>query len=130
MNIGEAAQLSGVPAKTIRYYEEIGLIPPARRSEAGYRRFGGRDLSTLRFVQRARSLGFTVRDVSALLALWHDTGRASSEVKALAGEHCARIDAKIAELQSMRRTLDDLMTRCHGDAHPDCPILDELAGKG
>ncbi len=127
MNIGEAAQLSGVPAKTIRYYEEVGLIPPARRSEAGYRRFGSRDLSTLRFVQRARSLGFTVRDVAALLALWQNTARASSEVKALASQHCARIDAKIAELQSMRRTLDDLMARCHGDERPDCPILDDLA---
>ncbi|MHA1536390.1 MAG: Cu(I)-responsive transcriptional regulator [Alphaproteobacteria bacterium] len=128
MNIGEVAQLSGVPAKTIRYYEEVGLIPPAQRSEAGYRRFGKRDLSTLRFVQRARSLGFTVKEVSSLLALWQDKARASSEVKALAGRHCARIDAKIVELQSMRRTLDDLMTRCHGDGRPDCPILDDLAG--
>jgi len=129
MNIGEVSQLSGVPAKTIRYYEEVGLIPPAQRSEAGYRRFGDRDLSTLRFVQRARSLGFTVKDVSALLALWQDTSRASAEVKALAAEHCAHIDAKIAELEAMRRTLDDLMTRCHGDEHPDCPILDDLASR-
>jgi Cu(I)-responsive transcriptional regulator len=127
MNIGEVAARSGVPAKTIRYYEDVGLIPPARRSESGYRAYDDRDLATLRFVQRARSLGFSMRDVGALLALWRDSHRASAEVKEVAARHVADIDRKIAELQSMRRTIVDLMERCHGDARPDCPILDELA---
>jgi len=128
MNIGEVASRSGVPPKTIRYYEEVGLIPPARRARSGYRTYGARDLLTLRFVQRARSLGFSVKDARALLALWHDSHRASAEVKALAGRHVEAIDRKLAELDSMRRTLVDLMERCHGDDRPDCPILDDLAG--
>jgi len=128
MNIGEVADKSGVPAKTIRYYEEVGLIPPARRGATGYRSYDARDLATLRFVQRARSLGFAVKDVGALLALWHDSERASAEVKSLAGHHVDEIDRKLAELRSMRRTLVDLMERCHGDDRPDCPILDDLAG--
>jgi MerR family transcriptional regulator, copper efflux regulator len=128
MNIGEVATKSGVPAKTIRYYEDVGLIPRARRTGSGYRDYGDRDLATLRFVQRARSLGFSVKDVGALLALWNDSARASAEVKALAGDHVKEIDRKLAELRSMRRTLVDLMERCHGDERPDCPILDDLAG--
>lgn len=128
MNIGEVAGKSGVPAKTIRYYEGIGLIPPARRSESGYRDYDERDLATLRFVQRARSLGFPVKDVGALLALWHDNARASAEVKRLAADHVDEIDRKLSELRSMRRTLIDLIERCHGDDRPDCPILDDLAG--
>ncbi|MDH3236534.1 MAG: Cu(I)-responsive transcriptional regulator [Alphaproteobacteria bacterium] len=128
MNIGEVAGKSGVPAKTIRYYEGIGLIPPARRSESGYRDYDERDLATLRFVQRARSLGFPVKDVAALLALWHDNDRASAEVKRLAADHVDEIDRKLSELRSMRRTLTDLIERCHGDDRPDCPILDDLAG--
>ena len=127
MNIGEVAEKSGVPAKTIRYYEDVGLIPPARRTESGYRDYDDRDLATLRFVQRARSLGFSVKDVGALLALWHDNARASAEVKSLAANHVAEIDHKLSELRSMRRTLVDLMERCHGDDRPDCPILDDLA---
>jgi Cu(I)-responsive transcriptional regulator len=127
MNIGEVAEKSGVPAKTIRYYEDVGLIPPARRTESGYRDYDDRDLATLRFVQRARSLGFSVKDVGALLGLWHDNARASAEVKALAADHVSEIDRKLAELKSMRRTLVDLMERCHGDDRPDCPILDDLA---
>jgi Cu(I)-responsive transcriptional regulator len=127
MNIGEVAEKSGVSAKTIRYYEDVGLIPPARRTESGYRDYDDRDLATLRFVQRARSLGFSVKDVGALLALWHDNARASAEVKALAADHVNEIDRKLAELKSMRRTLVDLMERCHGDDRPDCPILDDLA---
>jgi len=128
MNIGEVAGKSGVPAKTIRYYEDIGLIPQARRSESGYRAYDERDLATLRFVQRARSLGFPVKDVGALLALWHDSSRASAEVKRLAADHVGEIDRKLSELRSMRRTLIDLIERCHGDDRPDCPILDDLAG--
>jgi MerR family copper efflux transcriptional regulator len=130
MNIGEAARSSGVPAKTIRYYESIGLIPAASRSESGYRSFGRIDIDTLRFVQRARSLGFSVKDVARLLDLWRDRSRASSDVKALATEHVGEIDRKIAELRSMRDTLQNLAERCHGDHRPDCPILDGIAGDG
>ena len=130
MNIGEAARSSGVPAKTIRYYESIGLIPAASRSESGYRSFGRIDIDTLRFVQRARSLGFSVKDVARLLDLWRDRSRASSDVKALATEHVGEIDRKIAELRSMRDTLQNLAERCHGDHRPDCPILDGIAGEG
>ena len=130
MNIGEAARSSGVPAKTIRYYDSIGLIPAASRSESGYRSFGRIDIDTLRFVQRARSLGFSVKDVARLLDLWRDRSRASSDVKALATEHVGEIDRKIAELRSMRDTLQNLAERCHGDHRPDCPILDGIAGDG
>ena len=128
MQIGTIAQKSGVPAKTIRYYESIGLIRPAPRTDGGYRSFDDRDLQTLRFIQRARSLGFTVKDVENLLALWRDQNRASSQVKSLAQRHVDRIEGKIAELQSMRRTLDHLIEMCHGDERPDCPILDDLGG--
>ncbi len=127
MNIGIVSEKSGVPAKTIRYYEQIGLIRPAVRSANGYRHYGAADLQTLRFIHRARSLGFSVKDVGNLLASWMDKHRASSAVKALARDHVARIDCKIAELGSMRRTLVDLMERCHGDDRPECPILDDLA---
>ena len=128
MNIGEAAKASGVPAKTIRYYESVSLIPPAQRTDSGYRTYDSDDIARLRFIQRSRSLGFSVRDVGMLLDLWHDRSRASAEVKALATAHMAEIDRKIAELQSMRQTLQDLSERCHGDDRPDCPILDGLAG--
>lgn len=127
MNIGNAAARSGVPAKTIRYYEEIGLIPPAGRTQSGYRDYSGTDVETLKFIQRARSLGFSVKDVGDLLALWRDRTRASADVKAIARGHVAEVERKIAELQSIRRTLLDLVERCHGDDHPDCPIIEELA---
>ncbi|GAB4225471.1 MAG: Cu(I)-responsive transcriptional regulator [Kiloniellaceae bacterium] len=129
MNIGTAARQSGVPAKTIRYYESVGLIQPAERSASGYRVYDKQDVETLRFVQRARSLGFSVEEVGSLLALWRDRGRSSSEVKALARHRVEDIDRKIAELTEMRATLQDLMERCHGDARPECPILQGLAGK-
>ena len=128
MNIGEAARASGVPAKTIRYYESIGLIPPASRSESGYRSFAQMDIDTLRFVQRARSLGFSVKDVARLLDLWRDRSRASSAVKTLATEQIGEIDRKIDELRSMRDTLEHLAEQCHGEHRPDCPILDGIAG--
>ncbi len=128
MNIGAAARHSGVPAKTIRYYESVGLIAPAERTAAGYRVYDTRDVETLRFVQRARSLGFSVDDVGSLLALWQDRQRSSAEVKALARRRVDDIDRKIAELTEMRATLTDLMQRCHGDQRPDCPILSGLAG--
>lgn len=127
MNIGEVAQRSGVPSRTIRYYESIGLIAAASRSEAGYRQYDDRELETLRFIRHARGLGFSVEDVGELLALWRDRERSSGDVKAVAGRHLARIERKIAELEAMRGTLIHLMERCHGDARPDCPIIDELA---
>jgi len=128
MNIGTAARHSGVSAKTIRYYESVGLIEPADRSAAGYRVYAKEDVQTLRFVQRARNLGFSVEKVGNLLALWNDRRRSSAEVKALARHRLADIDRKLAELAEMRETLVYLMERCHGDARPDCPILRGLAG--
>lgn len=129
MNIGSVARQAGVPAKTIRYYESVGLIQPAERSAAGYRVYDRQDVETLRFVQRARSLGFSVEEVGNLLALWRDRGRSSGEVKALAAHRVADIDRKIAELTEMRETLVHLMERCRGDERPECPILQGLAGK-
>ena len=130
MNIGKAATRSGVPAKTIRYYEEIGLIPKAARTDGGYRDYSDQEVETLRFIHRARDLGFPVKDVAALLTLWRDRSRSSADVKKLALDHVAEIDVKIAELKSIRGTLTDLATRCHGDDRPDCPILEDLAHHG
>ena len=127
MNIGTASERSGVPAKTIRYYESIGLIRPADRRGNNYRDYSDVDVQTLRFISRARGLGFSVKEVSALLALWHDKRRTSHDVKALALHHVEDIDRKIAELQGMRRTLISLTEQCHGDARPDCPIIEDLA---
>ena len=126
MNIGEAAKRSGVTAKTIRYYESIGLIPAVGRTASGYRAYTVQEVETLRFIQRARSLGFSVEDVSGLLELWRDRSRASADVKAIALKHVGEIERKIAQLESIRRTLLDLTSRCCGDDHPDCPILDGL----
>lgn len=128
MKIGDAAKQSGVPAKTIRYYEGVGLIEAATRQDNGYRDYSETDVHTLRFISRARGLGFTVKDVAMLLALYRDSSRASADVKAVAARHVDRIDEKIAELQSMRQTLLHLIDRCHGDDRPDCPILADLAG--
>lgn len=127
MNIGDVAEASGLPAKTIRYYEDIGFVRPAR-GRNGYRDFGEKDLHKLAFLARARSLGFSIHDCRALLSLYEDRGRASSDVKAVAEHHLRRIDAKIAELGGLRDTLARLVARCHGDDRPDCPILDDLAG--
>ena len=127
MHIGIAAAQSGVPAKTIRYYESIGLIPAVARTAGGYRSYGEPDVQVLRFIQQARGLGFSVKDVANLLALWKDKSRASAEVKALTLSHIGRIDRKLTELGSIRRTLIDLAERCHGDDRPECPILDDLA---
>jgi MerR family copper efflux transcriptional regulator len=130
MNIGTAARASGIPAKTIRYYEEIGLIQPAGRSDGNYRVYGEHEVETLRFIRRARGLGFSVDEVAALLDLWRDRSRSSRRVKALANRHLEDIDGKIAALKAMRDTLNELIERCHGDARPDCPILADLAGQG
>lgn len=129
MNIGQAAERSGVPAKTIRYYESIGLIQPAERSSGGYRVYDDKDVQTLRFVNRARNLGFSVKQVRELLELWRDRARSSADVKAVARAHLAEIDRRMAELGSMRDTLEHLVERCHGDTRPDCPILADLAGE-
>lgn len=130
MNIGEAANFTGVTPKTIRYYEAIGLIGPTPRSESGYRRYGEIDVQELRFIRRARSLGFRIEDVGNLMALYRDKKRSSADVKALALNHVQAIERKIAELESMHRTLLELIEKCHGDDRPDCPILDDLAGVG
>lgn len=124
--IGEVASLSGVTTKTIRYYESIGLLDKARRAPNGYRSYTAQTVDELRFVHRARGLGFSIEDVRTLLGLWADERRASSEVKALALEHIERVEAKIHGLKSMRDTLARLVEACHGDERPDCPILDEL----
>ncbi len=127
MPIGQVARLTGVPAKTIRYYEDSGLLPPAERAPNGYRVYGDRAIHLMRFVRRARDLGFSVHDVGRLLALWADEGRASADVKKLAQEHLHEIERKIDELQSLRRTLQHLVDHCHGDSRPECPILDDLS---
>ena len=126
MNIGQAAAASGVSAKMIRHYEGIGLLPAAERSESGYRQYGERELHALRFVRRGRDLGFSLDEIGQLLALWQDRSRPSREVKALASAHVSALDAKIAEMQAMRATLENLVQHCHGDDRPDCPILDSL----
>jgi Cu(I)-responsive transcriptional regulator len=125
MNIGNASTRSGLPTKTIRYYEEIGLVRPARCPN-GYRDFSEDDAHKLAFLARARSLGFSIEDCRTLLSLYEDRGRASANVKRLAEDHVARITGKIAELEAMRDTLEDLAARCRGDDRPDCPILDDL----
>jgi Cu(I)-responsive transcriptional regulator len=127
MNIGEAARASGISAKMIRYYEQIGLIEPARRSEGNYRVYSERDVHSLRFLRRARDLGFSPEQMHELLALWRDQARASGDVKAMALGHIAALEARIAEMQAMVRTLAHLARTCHGDQRPDCPILDDLA---
>jgi Cu(I)-responsive transcriptional regulator len=127
MNIGDAAKRAGIPTKTIRYYDEIGLIEPSARGENGYRDYDDKAVESLRFVRHARGLGFSVEDCRALLSLYRDRNRASADVKALAGRHLEHIDEKIAELESMKRTLETLMIRCHGDDRPDCPIIEGLA---
>lgn len=126
MNIGAAAEASRLPAKTIRYYEEIGLITPDRKANA-YRDYSDEHVHKLRFIQRARSLGFSVEACRQLLSLYEDTGRASSDVKNLAQQHLSEIEHKIEELTSMHDVLSHLVKACRGDNRPDCPIIDRLA---
>jgi len=128
MNIGTVAEQAGVPAKTIRYYEDIGLIRKAERLPNGYRAYSEHEMRELNFIKRARELGFSVEEVRDLLDLWRNTRRASAAVKALATRHLEVLEHKIAELESMRRSLAHLVQRCHGDERPDCPILDDLGG--
>jgi len=127
MNIGEASAASGVSAKMIRYYEQIGLIKAAARTESGYRVYSPTDVETLRFIRRARDLGFSVEEMGTLLALWQDKQRESADVKRVALQHVAAIEKRIGELEGMARTLRHLAGHCHGDERPDCPILDDLA---
>ena len=126
MSIGAVAVKSGLPAKTIRYYEDIGLLTPLRR-ENGYRTYREQELHKLKFLHRARSLGFTIEQCRQLLSLYEDETRASSDVKALARQHLKEVDAKILELQGMKSTLETLIKSCRGDHRPDCPIIDDLA---
>jgi|SRR5688500_14685460 Cu(I)-responsive transcriptional regulator len=130
MNIGQAAEASGVSAKMIRYYESIGLIPRTVRTEAGYRVYSENDVSTLGFIRRARDLGFSVEQISELVALWRDRERASTDVKRIALEHVEILERKARELQEMAATLKHLSKHCHGDARPECPIIEGLAGHG
>ena len=126
MNIGQAAKHTGLSAKMIRYYESIDLLPHAGRSESGYRQYSASDLHRLAFIKRARDLGFSLEEVGKLLALWQDKQRASADVKALAEDHIAELERKIAEMTALRDTLVDLANSCQGDSRPDCPILQGL----
>jgi MerR family transcriptional regulator, copper efflux regulator len=128
MTIGQAAKSSAVSAKMIRHYESIGLLPKAQRTEAGYRLYDETDVHTLRFIQRARSLGFPLETIRMLLALWRNRRRSSAQVKELSLRHVEELERKIVEMQAMVRTLKHLAHNCHGDERPDCPILDDLAG--
>ena len=128
MNIGEAARHSGVSAKMIRHYESRGLLRQPKRTGAGYRIYDQNDVHTLRFVRRARDLGFSIKEIKDLLSLWRNRQRSSGDVRTIAQRHIADLDAKIVELQAMRRTLEDLVRHCHGDHRPACPILQDLAG--
>jgi MerR family copper efflux transcriptional regulator len=126
MNIGDAAAASGVSAKKIRHYESIGLLPQASRTDAGYRRYDDKDVARLRFILRCRGLGFSLDQVGELLDLWQNRERSSRQVKALAQAHLADLDAKLKELQAMRTALEGLVSCCHGDERPDCPIIESL----
>lgn len=130
MNIGQAARQSGLSAKMIRYYESIGLLKPAHRSDSGYRLYQADDLHTLAFIKRSRDLGFSLEEVARLLTLWQDRQRASADVKALAHQHIEDLNRRIEELSGLRDTLQHLVSHCQGDDRPDCPILKDLASGG
>ena len=127
MNIGQAAAASGVSAKIIRHYEDIGLTRAPGRTASNYRTYSDTDVHVLRFIRRARTLGFGIADIKELVGLWQNRSRSSAAVKRVAGKHLADLERKIAELQAMVRTLQHLIRHCHGDHRPECPILDELA---
>ena len=127
MNIGEAAKASGVSAKMIRHYEEVGLVPAAARTEAGYRQYADTDVHTLRFIRHARDLGFSIPEIGELVGLWQNRKRPSRRVKALAEAHIQELEQKAQELLAMKATLQHLVQCCHGDDRPDCPILESLA---
>ncbi len=129
MNIGQASDASGVSAKMIRYYESIGLIAPANRTNSGYRQYSDNDVQALRFVRRARDLGFSIERIKTLLGLWHDRGRKSADVKKLARQYIAELEQDIAKLQLIRDELEHLVHCCQGNNRPECPILDGLANR-
>ena len=126
--IGAAARASGVSAKMVRQYESLGLLGAVARTDAGYRQYTPADVHTLRFIKRARDLGFSMAEIAELVSLWHDRRRASADVKRIAQTHVAELEKRIQAMQDMRRTLQNLLHHCHGDERPDCPILDDLAG--
>ena len=126
--IGEAARRSGVSARMVRHYEGLGLLPGVARTDSGYRQYNDADVHSLRFIKRARDLGFSMAEIAELVGLWHDRGRASASVKRIAEVHLGELDRRIADMQAMRKTLAHLVHCCHGDGRPDCPILDDLAG--
>jgi len=128
-NIGEAARRSGVSAKMVRHYESLGLLPAVQRTDAGYRQYGDSEVHTLRFIRRARDLGFSMDEIAQLLKLWQNRRRSSAEVRRIASRHIEDLSRKLAEMEAMRRTLQHLVHCCHGDDRPDCPILDELAAR-
>lgn len=127
MNIGQLGKRTGVSAKTIRYYEDSGLIPKPKRQANGYRVYADRDVEILKFIHRSRELGFSIEEVTELLSLWSNKRRSSRKVKALAQKHVADVEERIAKLEEMRQTLLHLIGKCHGDDRPDCPILNELS---
>ncbi len=126
--IGKAAQASGVSAKMVRHYESLGLLGEVGRTDSGYRQYTSADVHTLRFIKRARNLGFSMAEITELVGLWRDRGRASAHVKQIAQQHVDELQARIDAMQAMQRTLQNLLRHCHGDDRPDCPILDDLAG--
>ena len=128
VTIGEAAQQSGVSAKMLRHYVSLGLLGAVARTDSGYRLYSPADVHTLRFIKRARDLGFSMAEIAELVSLWHDRARASADVKRIARAHVADLENRIGALQDMRSTLQNLLQHCHGDARPQCPILDRLAG--
>lgn len=130
VSIGTAAKLSGVSAKRVRHYESLGLLPAVSRTDGGYRQYTEADVHRLRFMKRCRELGFSMADMADLIQLWQDRGRASASVQRIARKHLAELETKVASLQAMQRSLQSLIQCCHGDDRPECPILDDLAGKG
>jgi MerR family copper efflux transcriptional regulator len=127
LNIGQAAAQSGVSAKMVRHYESLGLLPTVHRTDAGYRQYGEKEVHTLRFIRRARALGFSMAEITELLKLWQNKRRASADVKRIALAHVADLERRIAEMEAMKQTLDHLAHCCQGNSRPDCPILTELA---
>lgn len=129
MNIGEVAQMSQLNSKMIRRYEELGIIPKAGRTFSGYRQYTEKDVHVLRFVKRARELGFSMKDIKQLLSLWKNKTRSSAQVKSIAEKHIAELEKKLLEIESLLKTLKNVAHHCHGDEKPDCPILEELEGQ-
>ncbi len=129
VSIGEAARRAGVSARMVRHYESLGLVASVARTDSGYRQYTAADVHGLRFIRRARVLGFSMEEIAGLLALWQDRSRASSQVKRIAQAHIEDLNERIAAMQAMQRSLQTLVSCCHGDERPDCPILDDLAGE-